>query len=97
MTNKIARAKLLLKVVLSTNGPLHLIKSAEYLSKLVDLRVIQGWIPNKRSRVLLSIASKIVGRNLEKSLQKRSPAVLEGNNYAVSVPEFIYWLLLPDI
>lgn len=80
-----------MKVVLSTNGPLHLIKSAEYLSKLVDLRVIQGWIPNKRSRVLLSIASKIVGRNLEKSLQKRSPAVLEGNNYAVSVPEFIYW------
>lgn len=31
------------KVTISTLGPLHLIKSAEYLSQIVDVTVVQGW------------------------------------------------------
>ena len=50
------------KIILSTGiGPLHLIKSAVYLSNIVDIKVIQSWIPkNINSRFILFL-SKIVG------------------------------------
>jgi glycosyltransferase involved in cell wall biosynthesis len=80
-----------IRVILSTNGPLHLIKSAEFLSPLVDIKVIQAWIPNWFDKFLIRIASKIVGRDLSKSLKKRVPACLKGRNKSVALPEFYFW------
>lgn len=83
-----------MKVILSTFGPLHLIKSAEFLSKYVDMHVVQGWIPNNRNRWLIYFASKIIGRDLYKSFKKRTPDCLAGKNHSVGLPEFYLWLLL---
>ncbi|MDR1895706.1 MAG: glycosyltransferase family 4 protein [Prevotellaceae bacterium] len=80
-----------IKVILSTNGPLYLIKSAEFLAPLVDILVIQGWIPRWFDKFLIRIASKIIGRDLAKSLQKRTPKSLNGRNKSVALPEFYYW------
>lgn len=80
-----------IKVILSTFGPLHLIKSAEFLSQLVDIRVIQGWIPTWWNRWILSFASKIVGRDLYKSFRKREPEAINGKNISVALPEFYLW------
>jgi len=80
-----------MKVILSTFGPLHLIKSAKYLGSLVDIRVIQGWIPAWWNRWILSLASKLVGRNLYKSFKKRVPEEIKGRNFSVSLPEFYLW------
>ena len=80
-----------IKVLLSTFGPLHLIKSAEYLSKHVDIEVVQGWIPCWWNRWLIGIASKIVGRDLSKSFTKRTPKVLDGRNHSVGIAEFLLW------
>lgn len=77
-----------IKVILSTFGPLHLIKSAEFLSELVDISVIQGWIPKWWNRWLIAIASWIIGRDLSKSFKKRTPQCLEGRNYSIGYPEF---------
>lgn len=79
------------KVILSTFGPLHLIKSAESLSDLVDIRVIQGWIPTWRSSWFLTVASKIVGRDLRKSFRKRTPSCLSGRNTSIAFAEFYLW------
>lgn len=79
------------KVLLSTFGPLHLIKSAEYLSKYVDIEVVQGWIPQWWNKWLIGIASKIIGRDLSKSFGKRIPKVLDGRNHSIAVPEFYLW------
>ena len=79
------------KVILSTNGPLHLIKSAEFLAPLVDINVIQGWIPRWYDKFLLKVASKIIGRDLSKSLKKRTPEILKGRNKSVALPEFYLW------
>jgi hypothetical protein len=54
-----------IKVILSTFGPLHLIKSAEYLSALVDIQVLQGWIPSWWNRWLLRPISARIGYDLE--------------------------------
>jgi len=80
-----------MKVILSTFGPLHLIKSAEYLSAFVEIRVIQGWLPKWWNRWILAIASKIVGRDLFKSFNKRTPACLIGRNFSLSFAEFYLW------
>lgn len=80
-----------MKVLLSTFGPLHLIKSAEFLSLLVDIRVIQGWIPTWWNKWFLSIASKIVGRDLFKAFERRTPACLEGKNTSIALAEFYLW------
>jgi glycosyltransferase involved in cell wall biosynthesis len=80
-----------IRVILSTNGPLHLIKSAEFLASLVDITVIQAWIPNWFDKFLIRIASKVVGRDLSKSLKKRTPACLNGRNKSVALPEFYFW------
>lgn len=80
-----------IKVLLSTFGPLHLIKSAEYLSKYVDIEVVQGWIPQWWNKWLIGIASKIIGRDLSRSFGKRIPKALNGNNHSVGIPEFYLW------
>jgi len=77
-----------MRVILSTFGPLHLIKSAEFLSPHVDIRVIQGWIPTWWNKWFLYIASKIVGRNLFKAFERRTPACLEGKNASCAIAEF---------
>lgn len=81
-----------IKVILSTFGPLHLIKSSEFLSKYVDIVVIQGWIPQWWNKWLIGIASKIIGRDLYKSFKKRIPKELDGRNYSVAIPEFLLWI-----
>lgn len=80
-----------INVILSTFGPLHLTKSAEYLSKKVNLTLIQGWIPNKNQKWLINILSKIMHRNLQKSFQKRFPNNFSGKNIGIAIPEFILW------
>ena len=60
----------LIRVILSTNGPLHLIKNAEYLYPLVDIHVIQGWIPSWWNKWLLKIASLIEHRDLFRFFRK---------------------------
>lgn len=80
-----------IKVILSTNGPLHLIKSAEFLSRLVDIRVIQGWIPSWWNRWLLGIASKIQKRNIYITIKKRTPECLNGCNRGLAIPDMFYW------
>jgi glycosyltransferase involved in cell wall biosynthesis len=80
-----------IKVILSTNGPLHLIKSAEFLASIVDIKVIQAWIPNWFDKFLIGIISLIVGRDMHKSLKKRTPDCLKGKNKSVALPEFYFW------
>lgn len=83
--------KMRLRVILSTFGPLHLIKSAEYLSEQVDIRVIQGWIPSWWNKWFLCLASKIVGRNLMKAFERRTPKCLEESNHSIAFAEFYLW------
>lgn len=77
-----------IKVILSTFGPLHLIKSAEALSDFVDIKVIQGWIPKWWNRWILLILNKIVGYKLTKTMKKRTPVCLKEKNIGIGMPEF---------
>lgn len=77
-----------IKVILSTFGPLHLIKGAEVLSDFVDIKVIQGWIPKWWNRWLLLILNKVVGYELTKTMKKRTPVCLKGKNIGIGMPEF---------
>lgn len=77
-----------IKVILSTFGPLHLIKSAEFLSTLVDIKVIQGWIPKWWNRWILFFLNKVVGYKLTKTIKKRTPECLKGRNIGIGFPEF---------
>lgn len=77
-----------IKVILSTFGPLHLIKSAEALSNFVDIKVIQGWIPKWWNRWILLILNKVVGYKLTKTMKKRTPMCLKGKNIGIGMPEF---------
>lgn len=77
-----------IKVILSTFGPLHLIKSAEALSDFVDIKVIQGWIPKWWNRWILLILNKVVGYKLTKTMKKRTPMCLKGKNIGIGMPEF---------
>lgn len=76
------------KVIISTLGPLHLIKSAEYLSKIADVRVIQAWIPSWWNRWLLLIGSRMSHHNLYKTFKKRTPECLNGKNIGLPLAEF---------
>lgn len=78
-----------MKVILSTFGPLHLIKSAEFLSTLVDIHVIQGWIPAWWNRWLLKPISKVIGYDLSRTITKRTPESLNGRNVGLGIPDFI--------
>ena len=80
-----------MRVILSTFGPLHLIKGSTYISKYVDLTIIQGWLPDKKSGWFVNVLSKIVHRDLKKSFQKRiSPDAQR--NIGIAIPEFYLWL-----
>ena len=70
-----------IKVILSTLGPLHLIKSAETLSNLVDIKVIQGWIPEWWNRWILLILNRMVGYKLTQTVKKKDTGVFERTEY----------------
>jgi glycosyltransferase involved in cell wall biosynthesis len=82
-----------IKVILSTGiGPLHLIKSAIFLLKLVDIKLIQSWIPKNTNSLFVQFLSKVVGhKHLSTGLKKRSPIELEGRNYSCATPDFLLW------
>lgn len=81
------------KVVLSTGiGPLHLIKSAVFLSKYVDIKVVQSWLPKNTDSYFVKILSKAVGhKHLSIGLKKRSPKELLGKNFSCAIPDFLLW------
>ena len=77
------------RVMIATMGPLHLIKAAEYLCTHADLKVVQGWIPNKCTKWMIKPISKIIGRDLNKTIKKRTPKCLEGRNHGLLTPELL--------
>lgn len=81
----------MIRVVLSTFGPLHLVKSAEFLSRLVDIKLIQGWIPRWWNQWLLFVLNRILGYKLSKTIKKRTPLSLKGKNVGIGLPEFYLW------
>lgn len=80
-----------MKIILSTFGPLHLIKSAEALSKYVEVKIIQGWIPTWWNKWLLVFLDRIVGYKLSKTINKRTPMGLKATNIGIGLPEFYLW------
>lgn len=80
-----------IRVIISTLGPLHLIKSADYLSKLVDVTVIQGMLPSWWNRWMIWIASKFQKRDISKTIRKRTPQSLKGRNVGITFPDVYYW------
>lgn len=79
-----------IKVILSTFGPLHLMKSAEYLSKYADIKIIQGWVPKPNS-LFVKIIGKIINKDLTISFKKRYPQNIK-YNYGIGMPEFLLWI-----
>lgn len=81
------------KILLSTGiGPLHFMKSAVFLSKIVDITVIQSWIPKNTDGKFVKILSKIVGHpHLATGLKKRTPPELDGRNFSCAFPDFFLW------
>lgn len=79
-----------LKIIISTFGPLHLMKSAEYISTIADVSIIQGWLPSSFSRPLVKLCSKLSGRDLLKSFHKRQVANVCSNT-GIAMPEFYLW------
>lgn len=82
-----------MKVILSTFGPLHLLKTAEALSPYVEINVIQGWIPKWWNKWLLIIGDKILGYKLSKTIVKRTPKALRNRNVGIGFPEFYLWIM----
>lgn len=80
-----------MRVILSTFGPLHLIKSAEALSRYVEIKIIQGWIPSWWNKWLLVFLDKIIGYKLSKTIKKRTPVGLNATNIGLGLPEFYLW------
>lgn len=80
-----------IKVIISTLGPLHLLKAAEFLNEIVEVQVVQGWIPSWWNRWLLYIASYFQRRNIFRTINKRIPESLKGRNHGVAFPEMFYW------
>lgn len=76
------------KIILSTFGPLHLIKSAEFLSRHVEILVIQGWIPSWWNKWLLKHISRYIGYDLSRTIRKRTPECLNNRNIGIGFPEF---------
>lgn len=66
-------------------------KSAQYLSKYVEITVVQGWIPTNNQKWLVKILSRIIKRDLTKSFLKRTPVCLGGRNHGITLPEFCLW------
>jgi glycosyltransferase involved in cell wall biosynthesis len=82
-----------IKVILSTGiGPLHFMKSAVYLMQLVDLKVIQSWIPKNTDGLFVRVLSRLIGhKHLSTGLKKRTPKELEGRNFSCTFPDFFLW------
>lgn len=80
-----------IRVIISTLGPLHLIKSADYLSILVDVTVIQGMLPSWWNKWMIWIASKFQKRDISKTIGKRVPPSLKGRNIGIAFPDIYYW------
>ena len=78
-----------MNVAIITLGPLHLIKSAQFLSELNDITVIQGWIPKKGNRWLLGPISSIIGYDLSKTITKRTPNARFRANIGLMLPEIL--------
>lgn len=81
------------KVILSTGiGPLHLVKSATFLSKICDIVVIQSWIPKNTKSWFVKLLSNLVGhKHLATGVKKRTPPELNNKNYSCALPEFLLW------
>lgn len=88
-----------MNVILSTFGPLHLIKGANYICNYVNLTILQGWLPTPRQQWLVNLLSKIIHKDLNKSFKKRK---CDGalSNIGLALPEFFYgsarWFLIQD-
>lgn len=83
-----------MKVIISTFGPLHLVKGATFLNNIVDIQLIQGWAPKSVYKPILTFLEKLSGRkNLELALKKRIPQELNDKVKSCSISEFIIWLL----
>lgn len=82
-----------IKVVFSTGiGPLYFMKGIIILTKLVDIKVIQSWIPKNTDGLFVKILSKLVGhKHLAAGLKKRTPKEIEGRNYSCAFPDFFLW------
>lgn len=80
-----------IKVIISTLGPLHLIKSAEYISRLADVTVIQGMLPSWWNRWMIKLASRFQKRDISKTIKKRTPDSLKEHNIGISFPDIYYW------
>ena len=53
-------------------GRLHLVQSAEWLSKAgMGVSLLCGWVPKKTNSIIVWLCSKIVGRNIAPGLKKR--------------------------
>ena len=79
-----------MNVILSTFGPLHLIKGANYICNYVNLTILQGWLPTPRQQWLVNLLSKIIHKDLNKSFKKRK---CDGalSNIGLALPEFFLW------
>ena len=79
-----------MNVILSTFGPLHLIKGANYICNYVNLTILQGWLPPPRQQWLVNLLSKIIHKDLNKSFKKRK---CDGalSNIGLALPEFFLW------
>ena len=80
-----------MKVLLSTFGPLHLIKGANYICRKVHLSIIQGWVPGQYTNLFIRPLSFIVKKDLQKSFKKRECTGAVANN-GIALPEFLLWI-----
>lgn len=80
-----------MKVLISTFGPLHLIKGANNICNKVKLSIIQGWVPGKFSRIFLLPLSFILKKDLKKSFRKRECIGAVTNN-GIALPELYLWI-----
>ena len=60
------------------------------MSHLVDIQVIQGWIPTWWNKWLLIPISQIINYNLRKTIKKRTPICLQHRNQGIGIPEFLF-------
>lgn len=81
-----------MKVIISTFGPLHLMKSAESLTKYTEVKIIQGWIPKWWNKWLIPLVSYVIGRDIRKSFRKRIPSGV-ASNISLGIPEFLRWII----
>jgi len=84
-----------MKTIISTFGPLHLVKTASSLkNKGVEVTLIQGWSPKPLNKYIEKIFSILSGRKyLNNAFLKRRPVELSSNIKQCSFSEFLIWFL----